>query len=296
MKKLILIVMFCTVSGLALAQSGDPMAIDNRVETLSKEITKLRQDFLALKRTPVLLTEEQASSYIDTFAMRLQDIEAQAQALTGQVEETEFKNRQMNEKLQKMQADYDLRFTQLEKKTAELEEKAKKAPEVKKTEAKKEEPKKAEPTAKTNAPVKPAVDAPKPAAPKKELTELEFYDVAFALVRDRKHGEAIKKFEEFTQKFPKSNLNGNAYYWIGECYAADGKYDRAAVAYGEGYQKFKNSPKAQDNLFKLGTAFKRMKKNEEACMAFFSFEYEFPNASAETKQKIAKELEELKCQ
>jgi tol-pal system protein YbgF len=107
--------------------------------------------------------------------------------------------------------------------------------------------------------------------------------------------EAAAKFTSFLTKFPDHKLAGNAQYWLGESYYGKKDYAKAAVAFAKGYEKYKDGNKGADSLLKLGLSMQMLGKNEEACAAFVNLSKEFPNASANLKDRAIKSATELKC-
>jgi TolA-binding protein len=67
------------------------------------------------------------------------------------------------------------------------------------------------------------------------------------------------------------------------------------VAFAKGYEKYKDGNKGADSLLKLGLSMQMLGKNEEACTAFVNLAKEFPNASANLKERATKSASELKC-
>ena len=295
--------------GTVKAQSGDPMAIENRMEKLQKEMEKVRSDFGKLQRKPVQLAPEETGIVLEGYERRLSEIEEKIQNLTGQIEVLEHKIDTEAKNNKKIKEDNDLRFQMIEKKVNAFEEKEKKEAQVKakaekekkekEAKAKAEKDKKAAETKKPVA-AKPAdkpaeKPAEKPVEPKK-LSERDRYNAAFALVRENKYDTAIKAMEELIKDFPNGKYTSNAYYWMAECYYVQKKYDKAALAFGDGFQKVKKGAKAPDSLYRLGVTFSKLGKMEEACMALYSVEAEFPDASADLKKKVEDGIKEYKCE
>lgn len=221
--------------------------------------------------------------------VRLQALEEQIRQLTGRVEEAQFQNQQLKEQLQRMQADTDLRFRELQGGGQ---------------------------AAATPAPVPGA--APPAAAggtgegvlgtmPTNELqrdssggaalkgnTPKEQYDYAYSLVMtDRDKAEQALK--AFLKAHPDDGLAGNAHYWLGETYFVKGDYKQAAVSFMEGYRKFPKGQKASHNLLKLALSMSRMGDTKAACTAFARLDSEYPDVENAVKRVAQNEKQKLKC-
>lgn len=224
--------------------------------------------------------------------VRMGTLEDQIRRLTGQVEETQFRTQQLKDQLERMQADFDLRFKELQGGAATA-----------------------------TAPAQPG-ETPPPAAaegvlgsmPKKELdkeltaakpaaagagelkgaTPKEQYDYAYGLVmKDRDAAE--KALQAFVKAHPSDALTGNAYYWLGETYFVKGDYKQAAVQFLDGYRKFPKSDKAAHNLLKLGMSLARTDDVKSACAAFGKLQQEYPGADTTIKRALQTEKQKAKC-
>ncbi len=213
--------------------------------------------------------------------VRLQALEEQIRQLTGRVEEVQFHNQQLKEQLQRMQADTDLRFRELQGGGQAAATPTPGAPAtagdgVLGTMAKKD------------------LDREPSGAALKGGTPKEQYDYAYGLVMsDReKAGQALKAF---LQEHPNDALAGNAHYWLGETYFVKGDYKQAAVSFMEGYRKFPKGQKGSHNLLKLALSMSRMGDAKAACAAFARLDSEYPDAENAVKRAAQNEKQKLKC-
>ena len=166
---------------------------------------------------------------------RLNQIQQSLTALTGQLEQMQYRNQQLQQQMEKMQADYEYRLDTLEK-------------------GGKAGPRPAAPAAGRTTPPAGggnlAANAPPPAAaaaPGRGALSRRLQAPAGRRLRRRGAG-----FKAFVQRNPQHVLAGNAQYWLGETYYARRDYQNAMVAFAEGYKAYKTSPKGPDNLLKLG--------------------------------------------
>ncbi len=236
--------------------------------------------------------------------MRLNALETQLRNVTGQLERSQYQNNQLQQTLQRMNADYDGRFQMLERRVGAQEARQMAPPPP---------PPQAAPTLTTPQmpPAAPAqgaaTDAPPPAPPKegvlgtissssgKSGDPQALYDQAFQAMRQAKYDDAESLFRDFLKNHPKHRLAENAKYWLGETYYVRGKFQDAAVTFGEGFQQFPNGNKAPDNLLKLAMALGSVNKKQDACTTLTELKKRFPNASAIIRNRAEQEKKTLAC-
>ncbi len=123
----------------------------------------------------------------------------------------------------------------------------------------------------------------------------EQYNTAFGLVKRADYPAAEEALRTFVQQHPNDPLAGNAQYWLGETYFARGKYADAAGAFAEGYKRYPKGPKAADDLLKLGMSLGRANQKQNACIALIQLDHDFPHAGSPVKDQAAKEKKRLGC-
>lgn len=249
--------------------------------------------------------------------VRLQAMDAQARAQNGQIEKLNFSTQQLQQQMQRMASDNEVRFQQLEKRITALEEAAKAqaaAAAPPPTPPATEIPAKAEAPAGENGAQKlPEKAADKPAenldAPPKKADEVlgtlpagkggsdaqKDYDASFAALRHAKYDEAEAGFKAFLKNYPKHKLTENAKYWLAESYYARGKYTESAVAFAETYQEFPKGSKAPDNLLKMAMSLGQLGKKPDACSTLDELKKLFPAAPAIIRNRAAQEGKSLQC-
>ena len=212
---------------------------------------------------------------------RLNQIQQSLMALTGQLEQMQYRNQQLQQQMEKMQADYEYRLDTLEK-------------------GGKAGPRPASPPPSAGlAPTPPAgsgnlaASAPPPAAGGAQ-GEAVYHD-AFKLLQDGDYAGAERGFKAFVQRNPQHVLAGNAQYWLGETYYARRDYQNAMVAFAEGYKNYKASPKGPDNLLKLGVTLAVLNKKQDACAVFARFNQDYPRATDLQKRRIEQERQKNAC-
>jgi tol-pal system protein YbgF len=209
---------------------------------------------------------------------RLNQIQQSLTNLTGQLEQMQYRNQQLQQQMEKMQADYEYRLDTLEK-------------------GGKAGPRPAPPPSVGPTPTSSAgggnlaANAPPGGGPQGEA----LYHDAFKHLQDGDYAGAEQGFKTFVQRNPQHVLAGNAQYWLGETYYARRDYQNAMVAFAEGYKAYKASPKGPDNLLKLGITLAVLNKKPEACAVFARFNQDYPRATDLQKRRIDQERQKNGC-
>ena len=260
------------------------------MQSLERDLNVLRDDVKMMQRQ--FYREESSSTAPQTSKeamIKVGQMEEDVRQLRGRFDEYDYKIKQLNDRIDMINKDVDVRFKMLEGQTVSVGGKSGNSIKT------------------FDAPV--AVGAPKSIAgdsvksgdlapvegAKPKLGVADVYQKGLEDLKENKYDEAEQSFLMILKDYPNEKLAGNAQYWLGETYYGKGEFDRAAVAFAGGYQKYKDSPKGPDSLLKLGLSMKALKKNDEACAAFKSLPTEFPKAALTLKDRAKKEVAELKC-
>ncbi len=194
---------------------------------------------------------------MDELYSKLAAQEAVLADLTAQIEKINFDMTLLSDRVNKINADVDMRFQQLNTapKTTKIADKS----------------------------------------TKEEQTPQALYDAAQNLLKRGKYEEAAAQLQSFLKAYPKDKLAGNANYWLGETYYARGQMEQAAGIFADGFTTYKDNSKAADNLFKLGLTMKQLNKKDEACTAFANLAEAFPKADKTLKERALAEVKKLSC-
>lgn len=262
MKKIIFITLCATVSFSCLALA------DIKMDMLNDKVVRLEQDVNALQRKVYqskVVSDASSSEVAPVVNGNLEDLynrvsaqDAVVKDLTSKMEQLEFQQKQLDERLNKLNADIDVRFNLLQKEN-----------ETKKTE--------------------------KTSASSSNKNAQQAYDNAYNIMKKGDYKAAEEAFTLFMKDYPKSDLVGNANYWLGETYYARGLYEQAVGIFADGFTKYKKNSKAADNLLKLGLTMNKLNKKTEACTAFKSLATEFPKSDKKLKDRAAAEAKKLSC-
>lgn len=238
---------------------------------LQSEIRVIKEEVEALQRGAYRGVDSRTESSSETYAKVLEMEELFRQS-TGKVEELEYKIRMLEEKLEVINKDMDIRFKMLEEKqniSAQASAPSNNGAKVSST------------TDNITADVKGTID--------------EIYQKGQDALKAKNHQMAINAFGKIIKENPKHKLAGNAQYWLGETYYSQKDFKRAAIAFARGYENYKDSSKGADSLLKLGMSMVELKEPKNACAAFISLPKEFPKASEVLKNKAAELAKKNNC-
>ena len=245
----------------------DSRAIYDRMDRLERDITLLQRrlykndDSTPKTQTPAIHSDIPEGSVQHLYA-KIADLEQLVAQMTGQFEELSYQVAQTQADLKKINADIDLRLSEIQEQ-------------------------------KNNTP---ATAEPLPVQQKEKPKDAKSaYNAAYDLLKQLKYSEAEVALKEFLATYPNDELAGNAQYWLGETYYVRHQYEQAAVAFANGFKNYKKSSKAPDNLLKLGLSMQQLDKKKEACTAFKSLKKEFPKASELILSRAQKESKKLGC-
>ena len=121
-----------------------------------------------------------------------------------------------------------------------------------------------------------------PATGKRKLSEGDF-------------AGAQSDFRTYLVALPDAPDAGEINYWLGETYYVRGGYADAADAYIASMRTAPNGVKAPDAMVRLAGALRELGKKPEACTTLDSFPTQFPNASADVREKVRIELARTGC-
>ncbi len=285
---------------------------DEKVDQILKEIQQIKKDLKVLEKAVYSQSFKGSSNNSSAQAgslegaltrqlVKITEVEEQMQKLTASHEEVLFSFQQLNERVNKTQADNELRLTELES-----------GGDVKK--AKKTKPKKFPGTDKpqdlgrivvkkenqqeTNS-INPAGVVKLEKAETKDIlpndTPEKQYKFATSLIKVGDYDKAELALKEFVTKNPKHQLAGNAQYWFAETFYIRQLYHDAAAAYLDGYQKYPSSSKGPQNLLKLGITLAELGEKDQGCQMLDGIKKQYPKASESVIQKAKYEKTKFKC-
>jgi TolA-binding protein len=217
---------------------------------------------------------------------RVDAIEAQLRALTGQIEESGNRSRQAEEQIVRLRADLDARLDRLEAAPARPAEEPQAAAPARRQPAAREP---APPPSSTAA-------ATTAAAPSTPDSAENAYNAGFRLWSEHRFGEAQTALEAAATRFP----SGRWISWIrnlqGRAYLDDNKPATAARILLANYQDNPRGDRAADSLYYLGQSLTRLNRRPEACRVYDELAQVYPQMRAEIRRRIPQARTDARCE
>ncbi|HEY0621659.1 tetratricopeptide repeat protein [Sphingomonas sp.] len=260
----------------ALASVAVPVAAQSGRDPLEGRVDRLEREMRAVQRKvfpggagqtvePQITAPQQqpgapgipATSAVADLNARVSAVESQLTSMTGQIEQTQYRLRQLEESFNAYKRSTDARLKALEAGAAPAEEE----PPV---------------TGTRPAPVRPAVGgpaAPVPAVaverPRSDDPAEDGYVYGYRLWQAKQYDKAIPELRAVVQKYPKHRRASYSQNLLGRALLDSGKPALAATAFFESYQKMPNGERAPDSLYYLAQSLVKMKKPaSEVCKVY----------------------------
>lgn len=314
-------------AGVAAAATGqDISSLAERVELLEMQARShgVPVPPLPIPETPKRLQIAQNAANL---AVRVDRLESQMRQYTGQMEEMNFRIRQLQEQLRRFQEDSEFRFQDLEK-----GKKRRKSSNIKPVSPSFQQlgapPKSLGSLAQGQVPA-PAPGFGAPAAAGGGPIDLSSmlaggaqnqgqtgfgtgdavgasvatltgdpatdYDMAYGYVLQGDYRNAETAFRQFSLTYGTSNLVPNARYWVGESLFQQQQYRKAIEEFLDAYSQFPTAKKAPDMLLKTGMSLRQIGEREAACATYEELLSKFPGASGAVRRKVRSEIKSAKC-
>lgn len=319
-------ILAATASTGAIAQVSN--VTDMRVDKLEKEMRAVQRKVFGGTGAAIepeigngtTTTANGSAEPIADITARVDALESQLKALTGQVEQDQNRIKKLEDAVKAMKADYDARLRTLEGTGAAPEPAPSATPPAAKpaatiTPVAQTAPKPAVTQTVVRKPIDPpkaASAAAKPApvkidpARKGLLTKVELpdtgdaaedaYSYGFRLWEAKLYPEAQVKLKEFSSKYPKHKRTSFAQNLLGRAYLDEGKPALASVAFYENYTKNPRGERAPDSLYYLGVSLTKLKKLTDACKVYDEFRDVYgATASANLKSMVERGRSDAKC-
>lgn len=294
--------LLASVAAVPADAQSDPLA--QRVGKLEKEMTAVQRKVfpngVAIEpeiggAPPAAAAGNPASSPVADLNARVDALESQLQALTGQVETDGNRMKKLEEALKA----YDARLKALEGTgpiiaTDNGSATAAVAPQKQAIAAPKAPPAKPAAAAKADPNRKAAIEAVEIPATGDAIEDA--YTYGFRLWTAKLYPEAQMKLKEFVAKYPTHKRASYAQNLLGRAYLDEGKPALASVAFYDNYQKMPRGERASESLYWLGVALTKLKKPGDACKVYKEFDDVYADkAGADLKAKVAKGKTDAKC-
>lgn len=122
------------------------------------------------------------------------------------------------------------------------------------------------------------------------------YQAGLELLQAARWAEAEQAFASFVQENPDDPRTPTASYWLGETYLLRKDYPTAAAVFARNYRTYgEEARRAPDNLLKLGVALAAMGDRERACQTFAELGRRHPDAPAPIRQALSRERSAAGC-
>ena len=277
--------------------------IQKDIKTLEKAVYQ-KSNIITSQNIKSIKSDGLNEDILTKHLLKLNDIEDQFRELTNKFEEVNFKLDKLSTRVTKIQSDTQLRFSDIESGTNEINKKQKAilpgstkpqdfgaAPGYQMSNLPKEQKISSIESAQTVITEEP--EKKESLLPDKPAGEQYEFAVSFMKIGDYETAEFALK--EFIEKNKDHDLAGSAQYWYGETFRIRQLYSDAASAYLDGYQNYPKSKKAPDNLLKLGMTMVQLGEKDQGCKMISGLKKEYPKASKSVLQKAQYEQKKFKC-
>ena len=105
------------------------------------------------------------------------------------------------------------------------------------------------------------------------------FDAAMNLLARAQYDEARAAFRTFADSFPRDDLAPQAIYWVGDIAYVQKDFADASRAFAEALKKYPSSPRAPESMLKLGQSLIAMNEKKEGCLALDALSSKYPGAS-----------------
>lgn len=285
------------LAGVSLSSAAFAQAtgIDLRVGKLEKEMKAVQRTVFPQGvpvqpeigiTAPGTAAGTAATTPIADLTARVDALEKSLATMTGQIEQVQFRNRQQDDAIKRIEAKLAPPETTI-------------APTA--------TPAALTPKPATAAATKPPVAATKPdAARKASIAAVEIpstgdaaedaYSYGFRLYTAKLYPEAQTKLKEFVTKYPSHRRASYAQNLLGRSYFDEGKPALASVAFYDNYQKMPKGERAPESLYWLGQSLTKLKKLPDACKVYVELNEVYGSTlSADLAARAKKGRTDAKC-
>lgn len=262
----------------APAQESGNLA--RQIERLRRELADLQRYVYKGGKAPAAGQSNSGKPLGTDVAARMQvqigQMQDQMRAMNGRVEEVQHRITVLEQRLNRMSEDLEIRLLAIEGALSKGVSAA--------------------PAGEKSAQGGTAVAAgPSVAVKLPDGTPREQYDFAYNLLKQLRWTEGREALQDFLKINPDHDLSDNASYWLGETYYINKQYKDAAKAFLEGYKKYPKADKAPDNLLKLGKSLAALDQPDKACVTYAKLLEDYPNSLPRIVKLAKSERQKLKC-
>lgn len=257
------------------AQSG----LEGRVGKLESEMRAVQRKVFpggaAATVTPEIAPQQQAidpagtpaTTPIADLTARVTSMEQQLSTLTGQVEQAQYRMRQLEEQFAAYKAATDAKL-------ASAATPAPLAAAAAATGDTSSAPDSSAPASPRGTRTETAAAAPTPRAgdavqkPSTGDAGEDEYTYGYRLWAAKRYGEAAAQLKKVAAQYPKHRRASFAQNLLGRTYLDDNKPSLASIAFYDNYKKYPDGERAPESLYYLGSALTRLDKPADACKVY----------------------------
>ncbi|GGC38337.1 tol-pal system protein YbgF [Siccirubricoccus deserti] len=253
----------------AQAESREGIYLQNQILQLRQELDQLRRGGGSVAPpAPAPRAAGPQGEMVGALLDRVARLEEEVRLQRGRLEESEFRNRQLGQQVEKLQGDLDFRLQQLEGQGSPGATPPRSAP----------------------AAAPPPVAAPRPAA---RPPERAIADGQAALGRrDYAAAEAAAREVLAARGSPRTV---DAQLLLGDALSGKRDFANAALAYNEAFTRSRTGPRAPEALLGLAGAFQSLGNRREACDTLDDLRSNFPNLRGAQADRVAEARRRAGC-
>jgi tol-pal system protein YbgF len=258
--------------------------------------------------------EQAQDAGISTLNERASDLEESLRRLTGQVEQLDHRIDEMNERLTRMQKDFDYKLCSLAAQQLGATNGSDDQGGLPCGGQQRGAATQAQGTAEASGP--PVRLAPPPGVlgtlpesavagtqegaspPPSEVASTDTrsqFDAAMNLLAKAQYDEARAAFRSFVDNNPKDELAPQAIYWVADIAFVQKDFAGAAHTFAEGLKNYPASPRAPESMLKLGQSLIALNQKKEGCLALDALPSKYRSASKTVTERALAARKEAHC-
>ncbi len=287
-------ILMASVAAPATAQREEP--VERRIQRLEQEMRAVQRRVFPGGRTQFVEPEIQppptatqqpgvTGNALANLASRVDALEAQLRTLTGQLEEQEYRSRQLEEQIGRLRSELQGRLDRIEQQGREAPAPAAETPAAEEAEPPVRQP----PQARDED-----QGADQSAAASADAAQ-EAYEAGFRLWNSGRYAEAQQALNAAATQHPNSRWASWARNLEGRAYLDDDKPATAARVFLANYQDNPRGERAADSLYFLGVALTRLNRRAEACRVYAELEQVYPNMREFIRERLPQARSEARC-
>ena len=282
-------VLAAAIFAVAPAHAQSRREMTERIDATEVRIGHLEQSFMA------------GDPVADTLMQRLDALDYQVRELTGEIERLSFENRQMRQQLDRLQNPPAVMQPAGSAITPQIDNEAAAWMQEGLDGARNGDASGIavvnpdDPFAERRAAATGVLGGAPGAAALPVADPAAIYDDARARLLDGDFDGAQSGFESFVTDHGDDPRAGEAWYWLGETFFVRNNFSKSADAYIASLRAQPAGTRAPDALVRLAASLHGLDRTSEACDTLARFSRQFPNASAASRDRAARESVRAGC-